>query len=60
MATPSRVHWYPRPLPVAVTLNVAVAPAVTLRAAGCDVMAGAPMTVSVAPLLATLPSRSSR
>ena len=45
-------------MPVAVTLKVAVAGAVTVWSAGCTVMAGATgagVTVSSAALLVTLP-----
>jgi hypothetical protein len=46
-------------VPVAVTVNVAVCPAVTVWFAGCVVIAGATgagFTVSVAALLVTVPA----
>ena len=51
-------HWYASVVPVAVTLKVAVAGAVTVWSAGCTVIAGATgagVTVSRAALLVTLP-----
>jgi len=46
-------------VPVAVTENAAVCPAMTVRLAGCEVMdgaTGADVTVSVAALLVALPA----
>jgi hypothetical protein len=46
-------------VPVAVTLNVAICPAVTVWLAGCDVIEGATagaLTVRVALLLVALPA----
>src|SRR5579862_694555 len=51
-------HWYDKLVPVAVTLNVAVSPAVTVLFAGCTVIDGATaalVTVSVAVALFVLP-----
>ena len=51
-------HWNASVVPVAVTLKVAVAGAVTVWSAGCTVIAGATgagVTVSCAALLVTLP-----
>ena len=43
-------HWYIRPPPVAVTLNVAAFPAHTLVFDGLELMAGAAFTVNKAAL----------
>jgi hypothetical protein len=43
-------------VPVAVTVNVAVCPAVTVWFAGCVVITGAGFTVSVAEALVTVPA----
>ena len=43
-------------MPVATTLNVAEAGALTVRLAGCVVMPGATFTVKVAAVLVTLPA----
>ena len=59
MAVPFFFHWYVRvPVPVAVTLKVAVCPTATVLLAGWEVIEGATpaaVTVSVAALLVTLP-----
>ena len=43
-------------MPAAVTVNVAVCPAMTVLLAGCVVTLGGTFTVSVAALLVTLPA----
>jgi hypothetical protein len=43
-------------VPVAVTVNVAVCPAVTVWFTGCVVITGAGFTVSVAEALVTVPA----
>ena len=57
MAVPFFFHWYVSvPAPDAVTLKVAVCPAVTVLLAGWDEMFGGTLTVSVAARLVTLPT----
>src|SRR5437867_759420 len=60
MLAPFFCHWYASgTVPVAVTVNVAVCPAVTVRFPGCVVIAGATgagFTVSVAEALVTVPA----
>jgi hypothetical protein len=57
MAVPPLYHWYVRgPVPVAVTLKVAVWPAVTVWLAGGVVMVGAVFTVRVAGALVADPA----
>ena len=48
-------HWYFRPVPVAVTLKVAVLPGATDTSEGWEVIVGGVDTVSFATLLVTLP-----
>lgn len=56
MAVPPLLHWYVSvAVPVAVTEKIAGCPGKTLLLAGCAMIEGAAFTVSVAPLLVTLP-----
>jgi hypothetical protein len=56
MALPFSSHWYVGDVPVATTFNVVVWPGLIVADAGCVVIAGGVITVTVAGLLVTDPA----